>query len=111
MSVIESGNAPDLRSMRIGAVLNTASGSCDIEAEHEMQALLKDAGLEAQKIWCGGADQVADALREASSHELDVLIVLGGDGTIRAAAEPALSGVGLSGRSVRLIVSTAAILP
>ena len=87
MSIEEAGNAPDLRSMRIGAVLNTASGSCDIEAEHEMQALLSDAGLEAQKIWCGGADQVADALKEASSHELDVLIVLGGDGTIRAAAE------------------------
>lgn len=78
---------PDLRKLRLGALLNTSSGSCDVGAEHELEALLQEAGCRLEKVWCGGSEAVGAALEEAAGHELDVLIVLGGDGTIRSAAE------------------------
>lgn len=84
---MEADTTPDLRSLRIGALLNTSSGSCDVGAEQELEALLRDEGLHLAKAWCGAGDTVAGALEEANGHELDVLIVLGGDGTIRSAAE------------------------
>lgn len=79
--------APDLRTLRVGALLNTSSGSCDVGSEHEMEALLQEAGCRLEKAWCGGSEAVGSALEEAGGHELDVLIVLGGDGTICSAAE------------------------
>lgn len=78
---------PDLRALRIGALLNTSSGSCDAGAEHELEAILEETGCRAVKVWCGGGEAVGAALGEVGSHDLDVLIVLGGDGTIRSAAE------------------------
>ena len=75
-----------LQSMRIGALLNTSSGSCGVGADKDLQAALAEAGLQAQKVWCGGAKQIEDALGEVADHSLDLLIVLGGDGTIRSAA-------------------------
>lgn len=77
----------DLRGRRIGVLLNTSSGSCDLAAERDLLDCLSDHGLAAAQTWCGGGDQVDAALSEARAHDLDVLIVLGGDGTIRAAAE------------------------
>lgn len=73
--------------MKVGAILNTSSGSCDEESEAKMLLILKEAGIKDPQIWCGGADQVSDAFKAAFNAKLDVLIVLGGDGTIRTAAE------------------------
>ena len=52
-----------------------------------MLAQLKSAEIVGAKIWCGEADQTARAFAEAARQKLEVLIVLGGDGTIRTAAE------------------------
>jgi diacylglycerol kinase family enzyme len=38
-------------------------------------------------MWCGGADHMEHSFAEATEQKLEVLIVLGGDGTIRTAAE------------------------
>jgi diacylglycerol kinase family enzyme len=48
---------------------------------------LKGAGIVPARIWCGGADQMPEFFAEAAGQSLEVLVVLGGDGTIRTAAE------------------------
>ena len=58
-----------------------------MECEHKMLDILKGAGIVEAKIWCGDADQMKRAFTEATRRKLDVLVVLGGDGTIRTAAE------------------------
>jgi diacylglycerol kinase family enzyme len=73
--------------MRIGALVNTASGGCDADAEQTVEAVLREADLGLVKSWCGGGEQVDAGLDEAGVQALDALIVLGGDGTIRAAAK------------------------
>lgn len=87
------GDRVDLRGMRIGALLNTSSGSCDVQAEADVAAILGAEGLSPVRLWCGAGEAVGEALTEAAGHELELLIVLGGDGTIRAAAE-ACGGAG-----------------
>lgn len=77
----------NLTGRRIGVLLNTSSGGCDAEAEHDLIAALESFGLTPVRTWCGGGQEVESALTEARDHQLDVLVVLGGDGTIRAAAE------------------------
>src|SRR5688572_27924587 len=77
----------DLTSQRVGALLNTESGSCDLAAEQALTDCLRAAGVQPERVWCGGGADVEKSLSEAMSEQLDVLIVLGGDGTIRAAAQ------------------------
>jgi diacylglycerol kinase family enzyme len=77
----------DLRKMKIGALMNTSSGSCNADSEAELEAILTEAGLSETRRWCGGGDQVPNALTEAGAANLDLLIVVAGDGTIRAAAQ------------------------
>jgi diacylglycerol kinase family enzyme len=77
----------DASQWRIGAIINTSSGGCDPESETEMLEILKNAGVTNCKTWCGEADQIARAFAESAKHKPDVLIVLGGDGTIRSAAK------------------------
>jgi diacylglycerol kinase family enzyme len=72
--------------MKFGAVINTSSGGCDSESETEMLDILKDAGVTNCKTWCGESDQIERAFDEAATHKPKVLVVLGGDGTIRTAA-------------------------
>ena len=76
-----------VRTLRIGALINTSSGGYEIGFEHELEALLKEMGCPAAKAWCVRSEDVDAALQEARSLRLAVLIVLGGDGTHRAAAE------------------------
>jgi diacylglycerol kinase family enzyme len=73
--------------LKVGVVINTSSGGCDSESEEKMLNTLKDAGVVAPRIWCGTAEQIAPFFSEAAGQKLDVLVVLGGDGTIRTAAE------------------------
>lgn len=81
------GDLVDLRGGRIGALLNTSSGSCDLQSEEDLEAILESEGLSAVRVWCGNGSEVDQAVADAKAHELDLLVVLGGDGTIRAAAE------------------------
>jgi diacylglycerol kinase family enzyme len=76
-----------LPQMKVGAIINISSGGCDSESEIEMLHILKDADVTNCKTWCGEADQIDRMFAEAATHKPEVLIVLGGDGTIRNAAE------------------------
>lgn len=78
---------------KVGAIINTSSGGCDSESEREMLDILKGAGVTNCKTWCGGSDQIERAFAEAATHKPEVLVVLGGDGTIRTAAH-ACTGTG-----------------
>src|SRR4029077_16505790 len=73
--------------LKVGVVINTSSGGCDSNCEGEMLDILKGAGIVEAKIWCGEADQMERSFRQATRQQLDVLVALGGDGTIRRAAE------------------------
>jgi len=73
--------------MKVGAIINTSSGGCDSESEIEMLDMFKSAGVTNCKTWCGDSDQIERAFAEAATYKPEVLVVLGGDGTIRTAAE------------------------
>ena len=76
-----------VRTLRVGALVNTSSGRYDLGAGTELETLLKEAECRVAKVWYVDAGAVDAALQDARTHELDVLIVLGGDGTVSAAAE------------------------
>jgi diacylglycerol kinase family enzyme len=76
-----------LPELKVGAIINTSSGRCDLESEQKMLSILTDAGIVEPKVWCGEAKEMARFFAEATGQKLEVLIVLGGDGTIRTAAE------------------------
>jgi diacylglycerol kinase family enzyme len=57
-----------------------------------MLATLKDAGVVESRIWCGGADKMELSFAEAAGEKLEVFIVLGGNGTVRTAAEACAGG-------------------
>ena len=80
-------NAIRLSDLTVGAIINTSSGGCDSESEQKMLKILKSAGIVGAQIWCGAADQMERSFAEAAAQKLEMLIVLGGDGTIRTAAE------------------------
>jgi diacylglycerol kinase family enzyme len=80
-------NAIHLSELKVGVIINTSSGGCDLGSEEKILNILKGGGIVEPKTWCGEAAQVERAFAEAARHKLDVLIVLGGDGTIRTAAE------------------------
>jgi diacylglycerol kinase family enzyme len=73
--------------LKVGAIINTSSGSCDLGSEQKMLSILTGAGLVEPKTWCGEGDKMERFLAEAARQKLDIFIVLGGDGTIRKAAE------------------------
>jgi diacylglycerol kinase family enzyme len=76
-----------LSELKVGAIINTSSGGCDLESEKEMLSILKRAGIVKPKAWCSAAGEMERSFAEAAEQKLEVLIVLGGDGTIRTAAE------------------------
>ncbi|MBA3789050.1 NAD(+)/NADH kinase [Patescibacteria group bacterium] len=77
----------NVRLKKVGAILNTSSGSCDENVREEMETILREAGIITPHIWCGEANEMDEAFAQATDRELDILIILGGDGTIRTAAE------------------------
>ena len=81
---------------RVVAVLNRASGSWTPTSEAETEALLKAAGLKDARVVGAPPADIEAALDEAIAGA-DVLIVLGGDGTIRSAAAK------LRGKSAMLV--------
>lgn len=80
-------SAVQLSELKVGVVINTSSGGCDLGSEEKTRNILKVAGIGEPMTWCGEADQMERSFAEAAKHKLDVLVVLGGDGTIRTAAE------------------------
>ena len=76
-----------LSELKVGAIINISSGGCDLESEQKMLSILKRAGIVEPKVWCGEAKEMERSFAEAAGQKLEVLIVLGGDGTIRTAAE------------------------
>jgi diacylglycerol kinase family enzyme len=58
-----------------------------LESEQKILNILTGAGVVEPKIWCGEGKEMERFFAEASGQKLEVLIVLGGDGTIRTAAE------------------------
>jgi diacylglycerol kinase family enzyme len=76
-----------LQELKVGVIINTSSGSCDSESERKMLSILTGAGVVEPKVWCGEAKEMERFFAEAAGQKLEVLIVLGGDGTIRTAAE------------------------
>jgi len=73
--------------MEFWSIINTSSGGCDSDSEAEIVGILKCAGVTSSKAWCGESDRIERAFAEAASRKPKVLVVLGGDGTIRTAAE------------------------
>ncbi len=78
-----------LTNLRIVALLNQSSGSWTPACEAEVGRILQDAGLTNAKV-TGAAPAEIDVALDAAIAEAEVLIVLGGDGTIRGAAEKLL---------------------
>ena len=76
-----------LPELKVGVIINTSSGSYDSESEQKMLSILTGAGVVEPKVWCGEAKEMERFFAEAAGQKLEVLIVLGGDGTIRTAAE------------------------
>lgn len=70
---------------RIVAVLNIGSGSCDANSEAQAKAVFDQAGLSHVKVVGVEPGDLDKALDDAVANT-DVLVVLGGDGTISAAA-------------------------
>jgi diacylglycerol kinase family enzyme len=81
-----------LLELKVGAIINTSSGSCDLESEQKMLSILTGAGVIEPRTWCGEGDKMEQFFTEAAGHKLEVLVVLGGDGTIRTAAEACAEG-------------------
>jgi diacylglycerol kinase family enzyme len=67
------------------AVLNRASGSCGPGSADQIAEAFETSGLTNTAVHCVDPKDVDEALR-AGREEADVLVVLGGDGTIGAAA-------------------------
>ena len=79
-------NASAVLKKRVAAVLNTSSGGCDETAQAKIRAAFDRAGLAQATIKAVTSGEIDAALNEAIAA-CDVLVLLGGDGTIRAAAE------------------------
>lgn len=77
----------DWREMKLGAVLNRRSGGVDAAAEKTMRSILADAGVIPAEIHVVEGAEIEAALDRVGSAGIDALVVLGGDGTIRTAAE------------------------
>jgi diacylglycerol kinase family enzyme len=75
-----------LSELSFGVIINTSSGGCDPASEAQLLNILEGAGVTKCKTWCGQANQMERVFAEAAAQQLEVLIVLGGDGTIRTAA-------------------------
>ncbi len=73
----------------VGVLINTASGSSTESSAGEMTAVLAEFGITPVHLWCIDSSGIEEAFKESDTKSLDVLIVLGGDGTIRTAASRA----------------------
>ena len=75
-----------LLSGRVIAVVNTGSGGAGAGAGDRMTRIFADAGLTGVEVASVGPPDIARALSDAATRA-DVVVILGGDGTIRGAAD------------------------
>jgi diacylglycerol kinase family enzyme len=71
---------------RVEVVVNVASGSVAPDAPAEIEKIFLDAGIKAH-VCAPTTDDLTNCLRAAVDAGPDLLVVLAGDGTVRAAAE------------------------
>lgn len=76
-----------LQDLKIVVIANAASGRCDRAGGEAVREALAAAGLRAAEVWCGAGGELEPALDRLLARRPDLLVVLGGDGTIRTAAE------------------------
>lgn len=74
------------RIRRVEVVANIASGSVQADAPDEARKIFADFGVEAN-VCAPSTDELTACLRRAVDAAPDLLVVLAGDGTARAAAE------------------------
>jgi diacylglycerol kinase family enzyme len=74
------------RLRRIEVVANVASGSVGADAPEELERIFAEAGLAAH-ICAPAAEDLSSCLKAAVDAGPDLLVILAGDGTARAAAE------------------------
>ncbi|MBA3811329.1 MAG: NAD(+)/NADH kinase [Caulobacteraceae bacterium] len=86
MAAAGDQRAAEALNKRVVAVLNSGSGSCNEESEARANAIFAQAGLPHAVVTRVEPAKIDAALDEAIAHA-DVLVVLGGDGTIRTAAD------------------------
>jgi len=82
---IADSRAADALKKRVVAILNTASGGWDAQAHARTTAIFQGAGLPHAEVIDVPPAEIDDAVSQAVASA-DVLVVLGGDGTIRSAA-------------------------
>jgi diacylglycerol kinase family enzyme len=82
---IAASPAADALKGRVVAMLNTASGGWNIHAEARMKGIFEEAALPHAEVVSVPPTEIEAALDHAVTSA-DVLVVLGGDGTIRSAA-------------------------
>ncbi len=78
-------DARALLKQRVVAVINISSGGCDATSADRIRTVMDAAGLSQAKIVVVTADEAAAALDQAIA-QAEVLVLLGGDGTIMTAA-------------------------
>ncbi len=77
----------DISNLKVAVLLNTASGSCTEASATEIDAILEETGVHGARTWICSPEQIAGAFTEIAAYRPELFIVLGGDGTIRCAAE------------------------
>ncbi len=77
----------DLKAQKLGVLLNRSSGRRDAATEGALADVLAEAGVAPAMLEYVPGDEVDAALNRLTAAGLEALIVLGGDGTIRSAAE------------------------
>jgi diacylglycerol kinase family enzyme len=70
----------------IEAIVNPKSGKCTPQTAAELVGIFKELGREANVVSLGG-DDMEQVLQEAAARKPDLVVILAGDGTARAAAE------------------------
>ncbi len=79
--------------LKAGVIINMGSGGSGEDTGVQIAAILREAGLADARYWPVTGEELEGALKEALSSGIDILIVFGGDGTIRtAAAESTMDG-------------------
>jgi len=76
-----------IAALRLGVLLNRSSGSVDAATEVDVGAILAEAGIRPEAVVAIPGREVDTAIAELTAKKLEALVVLGGDGTIRSAAE------------------------
>ena len=85
-SIIWYDLSMEITDQKFGIIVNTKSGSSDDDSAGIIKEILVEYGITAAHTWCGSSEGLSDAFADVAKKDIDVLIVLGGDGTISSAA-------------------------